>query len=411
MTKSKARELAGTEGKILEAASHIFATLGYHGAALRDIANLVGVQTASLYHYVDNKQTLLFKVIVGALEHRKEAVLRSLGEATAPTERLAALTRAHVEFQGDWADQARVCHDEIRSLDAENRGAVTALISDYDAVLEAILRDGEREGDFEVDDVATTAHALIDSWDGVSIWYRPGGRWSLAEIGELYAQLAIAAVSVEPPPAGETVAPEVEEPMHATREEILNVATEIFAERGYHGTTVRDIATTTDVQPSVIYHHFGSKEDLLFAILRTSMLTSLDAARTAVAAERGSVGELSALIQANVRVDALRPFAAIVSDAELDALSEPHLAAIRELRREYENLIAGIIERGRAEELFSVPSTRLTVYAIARMCNGVGQWCDPSDSDQVELLGQRYTHLILASLGYSAPGSGSRRRQ
>src|SRR4051794_1772857 len=52
-----------------------------------------------------------------------------------------------------------------------------------------------------------------------------------------------------------------------TRREILDTALDLFAERGYHGTSVREIATAVGVRESALYHHFPSKEAVLTAVL------------------------------------------------------------------------------------------------------------------------------------------------
>ena len=54
----------------------------------------------------------------------------------------------------------------------------------------------------------------------------------------------------------------------AKRELILEAAGRLFAEKGYHRTTTKDIAEASDVSEGTIYNYFSSKEDLLFGILK-----------------------------------------------------------------------------------------------------------------------------------------------
>jgi AcrR family transcriptional regulator len=54
---------------------------------------------------------------------------------------------------------------------------------------------------------------------------------------------------------------------HDTREHILAAAREAFAERGYDGATVRDVARRAGVDPALLYHYFGSKQQLFVAAM------------------------------------------------------------------------------------------------------------------------------------------------
>lgn len=53
----------------------------------------------------------------------------------------------------------------------------------------------------------------------------------------------------------------------AARALILQTALELFGRHGYHGVSTRDIARAVEISPSAMYHHFRSKEELLFEIL------------------------------------------------------------------------------------------------------------------------------------------------
>ena len=68
----------------------------------------------------------------------------------------------------------------------------------------------------------------------------------------------------------------------ARRREILAIGTELFAENGYHGTSIRDIAEACDLQPASLYSHFQNKEEVLHGIL-ARYLQALIPALTAVA--------------------------------------------------------------------------------------------------------------------------------
>jgi AcrR family transcriptional regulator len=392
-------DLDTTQTRVLRAAAEIFASHGYQGASLRDIADVVGIQTASLYHYVQSKQELLARVMISALQHRHVTVLSAVNEESAPMGRLSAFCRTHVRWQAEAQAEARVCLTEVRSLEPERRPAVIALLRSHEAALEGIVRDGAEAGEFIVADASSTVQGLLDAWDGVAFWFRRDGELTPDQIGEQYAEFAIRAIAAAAPAAQPREAATMVEEA-STRADIQSAAAEMFAERGYAGTTVRALASRAGVQPSLIYHYFGSKEGLLYAILSATMRELLDAVRDAMSSESQPPEQIAAWVRAHVQTDGTKKYAAIVSDAELYALSEVHRAAVVVQRRHYEDLLAGIIDQGRREGLLDVQSTRLAVFAIARMCSAAGKWGSSGDSARLRELGDRYAELIVSGLGY-----------
>jgi AcrR family transcriptional regulator len=92
-----------------------------------------------------------------------------------------------------------------------------------------------------------------------------------------------------------------------TRRRILDTATALFAERGYAGTTIRDISERLGMTKGSLYYHFTSKEDLLFALLEPCF----DALNEFVAAARNRVGKLDRKLIARL-VDVLDEHAPVL---------------------------------------------------------------------------------------------------
>ena len=76
----------------------------------------------------------------------------------------------------------------------------------------------------------------------------------------------------------------------AGRQRILDVAAALFLERGYLGTSLREIASEVGMKPGSLYYHFASKEALLEAILRRGIIVMVDAFRDAAATTQGADG-------------------------------------------------------------------------------------------------------------------------
>src|SRR5436305_15254926 len=106
--------------------------------------------------------------------------------------------------------------------------------------------------------------------------------------------------------------------MSARREELTRIAARLFAERGYHGTSLADLAEALGIQKASLYHHIETKEDLLWEVAwagAEAFHAALDAVPDAPAAER-----LRLALRGHLRVVAEQLDAATVFTREWRAL-------------------------------------------------------------------------------------------
>lgn len=82
-----------------------------------------------------------------------------------------------------------------------------------------------------------------------------------------------------------------------SRDGILATAARLFHEKGYKGTTVRDIASAVGIRPGSLFHHFASKEQLLVEMLREASIALCVGAEAAVAQEAAPDRKLAALVR------------------------------------------------------------------------------------------------------------------
>ncbi len=184
-----------TGPKVHAAALRLIAQHGFAAVSMRQIASEVGVQAGALYNYTSGKQTLLFDLMRGHMADllaawRNEAVPQD------PFGKLEHWTRFHIRFHLPRPDQVFVAYMELRNLTPQNFEVVERLRRDYEDELEAILREGERAGLFEIEDTRVTTRALIAMLTGLSHWYRTDGQIPMPEIEAIYWELVRKAVTV-----------------------------------------------------------------------------------------------------------------------------------------------------------------------------------------------------------------------
>ena len=189
-----------------------------------------------------------------------------------------------------------------------------------------------------------------------------------------------------------------------TEQRILEVATELFYEKGYHATTMREVAAGVGIKAGSLYNHFPSKEELLFRIAEGVMQDLLAAGREAAAAAKEPRDRLRALVRAHVVYHAEQRFRAKVADDQLNALEPERRAAAVDVRDAYERLWRDVLDAGRDAHGWAVPDTPVVTFAITTMCTAVDVWyrehgrLTPSDVADV------YEELVLGALERPAAG-------
>ena len=176
--------------RMLLAAVEAFATRGYSATTTREIAERTGLSPAAVYVHYRSKVDLLDAISLAAGRAVLETVEHAVAEATTPEDRLRAFVVAFVVWHAEHHTLARVIQYEARALGPEQFEAVDALRRRCERLLRTELRRGVASGDFEIDDQASTAMAILSLGIDVARWYHPRAL-APAKLGARYAELAL----------------------------------------------------------------------------------------------------------------------------------------------------------------------------------------------------------------------------
>ncbi|CAM3741998.1 MULTISPECIES: TetR/AcrR family transcriptional regulator [Tsukamurella] len=185
----------------------------------------------------------------------------------------------------------------------------------------------------------------------------------------------------------------------ATRARLLSAAAEAFAERGFHGTTTRDIAAAAGMSPAAVYVHYKSKEQLLYQLsyhghqLIIDLIDSVDD-RSAAPADR-----LHAVLYAFASHHAAQHTSARVVNYELEALTEDHRAEVGEQRREITRRLRAIVDAGVQDGSFDTDEPRLATTAVLSSGIDVARWYHDGGDITPEQIGAYYADLALRTVG------------
>jgi TetR/AcrR family transcriptional regulator, cholesterol catabolism regulator len=184
MTLARPREAA-----LHEAATRLFRERGFHATSMQDLAEDLGMNRGSLYHYIDAKDDLLWAIVSGAMARLETAVRPILeGGGTAP-DRLGRAIEAHLGFAAEHGDELALIQVELRALTAERRAILIAQRDAYEGAWREVIRQGVGDGSLRPVDVPLATIAILSVCNWFTQWFRPDGALGVPAIGREFADL------------------------------------------------------------------------------------------------------------------------------------------------------------------------------------------------------------------------------
>ena len=186
---------------------------------------------------------------------------------------------------------------------------------------------------------------------------------------------------------------------------IRTAALRIFAQRGYHATSVRDITRACGLVPAALYNHFASKADLLQDLLLQGHHTvNMRVEKALRSAGPRADQRLECVTRELAQFHAEFTELATLSNREFRALPEPHSRVIISLRRRFRGLLEDILYDGIAEGIFSVPmvngtpAVTVTAMSILDSLQHIAEWYRPDRKFSPQEIAGFYAEWIAASL-------------
>lgn len=200
----------------------------------------------------------------------------------------------------------------------------------------------------------------------------------------------------------EAAIPSRQEPRQEPRQEILRSAARLFQQRGYDATSMNDVAASLKLSKGGLYHHFESKDEILFHIMSHAMEITEERVINVVrridsASVAGAEDRLRTLIRLHIQI-VLSP-----EDREITVMlheNHPLPPALRRKingrKKDYlhfvENLVADI---QRKRNSASIVTPRAAALALVGMINWIYQWYKPEGPLTGDALVQQYTEIFF----------------
>jgi AcrR family transcriptional regulator len=190
--------------------------------------------------------------------------------------------------------------------------------------------------------------------------------------------------------------------------EILDYATEIFADKGYEGASMRDLSRLSGISLAGLYYYFESKEKLLYFIQQHTFNTIVERLRKRLATTADPETRLRIFVHNHVDYSVAKQKAMKVLSHEDDVLNNSYGAELTAIKREYYRICLGLVDELAKSEALKVRSgnagatsginTRTAVMGLFGMMNWLYTWYNPRVDPDAEVLAREIGDIFLSGI-------------
>lgn len=173
---------------LLLAAVRMFNERGFHATSLDDVAAILGVTKPVIYHYLGNKDQVLFECVRSGLAQLREAAETAAQESGNGLDRLRVFLRRYAEINmGDFGRCTIRTGDE--ALSPESRKHFRALKAEIDRAMRALIEDGVADGSINAKDIRLTAFTLAGALNWPARWFRADGPEKAEDVAAMMVEI------------------------------------------------------------------------------------------------------------------------------------------------------------------------------------------------------------------------------
>jgi len=353
--KKEESAAGATSARILDAAADLFCEKGFYAATTRELATRLNIQQASLYHHISNKEELLHRICRQVTDCFLTDLRVAMNQAETPSGRISAFIDAHLQVMEENPRQTLAMVTEFRALSRLHFAEIAESYKEYSHLLDSELNAARQSGILRTDIPTKYIRvALLNTLNWTPRWFHTSGPLSCKDLSAIYSCIfwegVLSPELREVPslaPLQKSTGRSRSRALHrGTLGKFIRGAAELFSKHGYESTSTRDLATLLGMERATLYYHVKGKEDLLYAICKSSIEQLASDVSEATEAISDPLTQLQVGIQTHV-VSLLRDQTQhATSLAEARALSPERLAEIVSMRKAYQTRARSVLEAG-----------------------------------------------------------------
>jgi AcrR family transcriptional regulator len=401
---------ARREALLSEAARQLNAR-GVSQTSLSDIADKLNISRAAIYHYVEDRQDLIFQCYRRSCEQLAKYLARAARESTTELDTLTGFVAMAVGVDG--VEFAAL--SEIGSLGVEQRDTILGLYGGIVAHLAGVVDLGVRRGLLRPCESHVVAHAILS----IVFWIPVSARWSIAvataprtAVVQTLVDMIVRGISANH--AGVLHIPHLDlSPLlphgagvfdralltRTRRDALLNAAAHLFNQKGVDATSLDEIAAAARATKRAILHHFGDKATLVgdcyLRAYEVFIHIAAQAHNHGGRRDEALAGAWYALCDADLRED-LCPLTPLVG---FEGLGSAVQDEINTLSATLAGLYLTILAAGRAEGSVSVFDDNAFLFVVSGAFSWLTKEVVAIDEAQRADICREVTEFVMLGLG------------
>lgn len=178
------------KNEITDIAAKLFAARGYHATSIQDLSDATGLQRGALYHYIDSKKDLLYRIHERFIDPILAEAREIQSRALPPDEELRAYAHVLMRNVQNYRDQVTVFLHEWKAMqDDESWEAVRESRREFESILQRAIERGVAEGKLRTDEPRLTTLAFLGMINYSYQWFSPHGRLEPDAIADHFADV------------------------------------------------------------------------------------------------------------------------------------------------------------------------------------------------------------------------------
>ena len=180
----------------------------------------------------------------------------------------------------------------------------------------------------------------------------------------------------------------------AKRDAVLHVAAQMFNERGFHATSLDDIAARLNVTKPTLYYYVKNKDAILLACVKKGLDMTLEGIDASRAAGGNAIDQLRACMRTYAEV-VTQPFGMCLIRVGDEEVPEPSRTELRRLKSEIDHAFRRLVEQGVQEGVLAPCDPKMAAFVIAGGLSWMGRWFQPQGAYCGDQIIEQCTQLLL----------------
>jgi len=183
---------------IYDEAIKLFSEKGYRGATLQDLAKRVGIKKASIYHYVESKEEILYNIFLIVAGRIKEEFFKIHKNFPNPLERIGKFIECYLSFIEKDKDAFSIFLAEKKELTPEHREEIERVCDLLNLMMRDAIKEAKERGfiDKSIKEDITTLF-IFGACNWTVKWFSPSGKYSMKDIAKEFSRVFLHGIKNE----------------------------------------------------------------------------------------------------------------------------------------------------------------------------------------------------------------------